>query len=442
MNRTILKSFFIFSFLFTTYSCQKSDDDYIEVISKETNSFETSIATKWIDLQLKLIKTTPNHTPPINARNLGYSGLTLYESFVNGMPHYRSMNYQLNGFNNPPIINKDLEYNWAMVANTAMSIMLKKLYSNTSTANIQEIDLLNTQIKNANSVGVSTTIIYNSEMFGEQLANAIYEYSKTDGGHEAFNNNFPTSYNVPSGFGFWIPTNAVQSIPLLPFWGQVRFFATVNQNKNPIAHITFSTNVSSEFYMQALTVYDTSNNLTSDQTMIANFWADGSNTYTPPGHWMNIATQIIQKENASLSKAVETYAKLGMALNDAFIFCWKAKYQYNLMRPVTYIRQNINPSWSPLLATPPFPEYVSGHSSGSGAFAKVMTSLYGDNYLFTDKTYHGVYPDRTYTSFIDASNEAAISRLYGGIHYPMGNENGKINGMDIGQSIIDLNFYK
>jgi hypothetical protein len=157
---------------------------------------------------------------------------------------------------------------------------------------------------------------------------------------------------------------------------------------------------------------------------------------------MNIATQAIIKDNIKLDKVVETYAKLGMALSDAFVACWRCKYRFNLMRPVTYIKETIDPNWTPFIGTPPFPEYTSGHSSGSGAFAGVMTALYGENYVFTDKTHDGKFTNRTFKSFADASEEAKNSRLYGGIHYPMGNEKGQENGGKIAKNILDLKFKK
>ena len=114
--------------------------------------------------------------------------------------------------------------------------------------------------------------------------------------------------------------------------------------------------------------------------------------------------------------------KVSLAVNDAFVSCWRCKYAYNLMRPQTYIRQSIDPTWSPMIGTPPFPEYTSGHSSGSGAASEALTTIFGDNYAFTDNTHTGKFPDRSFKSFYEYANEATLSRLYGGIHYRQGNE--------------------
>jgi len=131
-----------------------------------------------------------------------------------------------------------------------------------------------------------------------------------------------------------------------------------------------------------------------------------------PGHHFNIANIVLKKEKVKLERVAEVYAKVGMALNNAFVVCWKGKYTHNLMRPITYIRQSNSPTWLPLVATQPFSEYTSGHSLGSGAASAKLTIIFGDNYAFTDKTHTGVFPDRTFKSFYENDNETSISRLY------------------------------
>ena len=133
---------------------------------------------------------------------------------------------------------------------------------------------------------------------------------------------------------------------------------------------------------------------------------------------MSIATQVLRREGASLMLAAETYAKVGIAVCDSFVACWSTKYRYNLLRPVTYLQRLIDPAWLPLLATPPFPEHTSGHSVQSGAAFAVLTDLFGDAYAFEDHTHdsRGLAP-RRFASFTAAAEEAAISRLYGGIHF-------------------------
>jgi hypothetical protein len=183
-------------------------------------------------------------------------------------------------------------------------------------------------------------------------------------------------------------------------------------------------------------VYDTVNGLTPEQEQIARFWSDDpGSSPTPPGHSISITTQVLRLEGASLARAAESYARVAIAVCDAFVCCWYRKYTDNLLRPVTYLQRLVDPEWQPLLITPPFPEYPSGHSVQSGAACQVLTQLFGDGYRFTDHTHdsRGLAP-RSFGSFLEAAREAAISRLYGGIHYRSAIEDGIAQGIRIGDA--------
>src|SRR4030095_15181280 len=203
--------------------------------------------------------------------------------------------------------------------------------------------------------------------------------------------------------------------------------------------VPFSTDPGSLFYGYANQVYTTGINLTTEQTNIALYWADGPGTITPPGHSISMLKNVLINEDANLEEASIAYAKLGIAISDAFLACWKAKYIYNLCRPVTYIREFIDSTWSPLIGTPPFPEYPSGHSIQSGAMATVLTDIYGPSYSFTDITNGANFGGpRTFDSFEDAAQEAAVSRLYGGIHFETGNQSGLAMGVIVGNNVNAL----
>jgi membrane-associated phospholipid phosphatase len=201
------------------------------------------------------------------------------------------------------------------------------------------------------------------------------------------------------------------------------------------------------FYANALEVYQTNLNLTDEQTTIAQYWADNAGaTGTPPGHWIAIVGQLARNNNLSLMATAEAYARVGLAVADAFISCWQTKYMYTLLRPVTYIQDLIDPDWTPLLVTPSFPSYTSGHSTQSGAAATVLTDRF-DAMAFTDTLFtdHELTPPqapRSFTSFDEAAEEAALSRLYAGIHYPFDNDNGLAQGRCVGQVILDRIAFK
>lgn len=410
--------------------------------SKATSEFNADIATRWTDLQLLLIKSTPGYAPPVAARTLAYTSLALYETVVYGMPKNQSLVGQLNGLTSLPKPDLSKEYNWGIAANAAISTLVIEMYATTNDANKRAIDSLRRNIESVIRIAIDNQELTDrSNAFGVAIGQAIWEYSKTDGGHEGWKNNFPTDYKTPVGIGLWIPTST-QKIPLLPYWGKNRTFSSLNMTMNPVAPYTFSFKENSDMFKLAKEVYDVSKNLTTEQKAIADFWADGGSTITPPGHHFNIANIILKKEKVKLDKVAEVYAKVGLAVNDAFVSCWRCKYTFNLMRPLTYIQQAIDPTWKAYVGTPPFPEYTSGHSSGSGAAAEMLTTIFGDNYAFTDNTHTGKYPDRNFKSFYAYADEATISRLYGGIHYRQGNENGQKNGKEIAKNILKLKFAK
>jgi membrane-associated phospholipid phosphatase len=154
---------------------------------------------------------------------------------------------------------------------------------------------------------------------------------------------------------------------------------------------------------------------------------------------MFIAMDILKARNASIEDSVDLMARLGIAVSDAFVACWKSKFEYDLLRPVTYIKKNIEKTWEPILITPPFPEYPSGHSSQSGAAATVLTQFFGENFAYEDKTHvREKLPVRAYKNFWEAANEAGISRLYGGIHFRAAVERGLDQGRCVGAAVNAL----
>jgi hypothetical protein len=250
------------------------------------------------------------------------------------------------------------------------------------------------------------------------------------------NMGFPMAYALPKGPGLWVPTSAIQmqQLPLLPGWGRNRSFAMPNgQSCRLPPPPAYSEDPASQFYIEAKEVCDARDALTDEQKIIARFWSDDPMlSPTPPGHWMSIALEILEARKAPAAECAEVLARLGIAMADAFIGCWDTKYAYNLLRPVTYIRRVIEKGWEPLLITPPFPEYPSGHSTQSGAAAVVLELLYGKTYAFTDSTHvRDGFKPRSFRSFWEAAEEAGISRFYGGIHF----RTGVVKGLDQGRAI-------
>jgi hypothetical protein len=423
-----MKSILLFLFILCGFGIANGQTAYDE---------NANVPHKYYELSLKFIKETPGFTPPVASRALGYTGLCLYESVVNGMPNYQSLVGDLPGFNAMPQV-ENATYSWSVVANNALAFLLDSLYDNKTLDNKVLLYATRTDLNIALQAQLPADVYERSVQFGEAVGLAIFEYSKTESGYRGQYKNFPASYVPPSGNEFWVPLP--NQVALQPYWSQNRAFMPENVTNGtlPPPPPSFSTDPTSAFYAYANQVYLTSQNLTQAQKDIASFWADGGGTFTPPGHSISMLRQILRQENWDLGHSALAYAKMGLSLSDAFLACWKSKYIYNLCRPVTYIRTNINPALSSFIGTPPFPEYPSGHSSQSGAWSVIMTDLFGDGYAFTDSTYAATLGVRSFTDFEACAEETAVSRLYGGIHYDFGNKNGSYLGRTIGENFINL----
>ena len=405
--------------------------------------FDSYVAQSWYGLLLKLVIETPGHTPPIAARSLGYTGIALYESLVGEMKDNHSLVGKLNGLTMMPQHQFGNSYVAPISANAALARIIKDLFANASTANQGKIDALELANYNLYSEHVSDLILNRSRDYGRAVADAVFKWSLTDGGNQAYLNNFPASYVPPVGIDKWIPTPPLFLGAMLPSWGGHRLMIASNGPGpvDPPAPPAFSTSPGSPFYAAASEVYNTGLHLTSEQNAIALYWNDGGGSFTPPGHNIAIALQIIRNRNLNLNQAAMVLAKVGIAENDAGIVCWRAKFGHNLLRPSTFIDSYIAPSWKPLIGTPPFPTYTSGHATFSGASAGILTAEFGNHFSFTDssKINYGFAP-RFFVNFNEAAQEAAMSRLYGGIHYRFDNENGFICGQLVASNVERINW--
>jgi hypothetical protein len=405
--------------------------------------FDAKVPTAWFDLALRLVRATPGFTPPVASRAFAYAGITLYAAMVPGMPGYRSLEGQLPGLAGLPRDAGRAGLHWPAAANAALGAILRDLFPTAPAEDLAAVDALDASFGDRFRRRVARSVLSDSEQWGAAVAELVFDWSKDDGGHEGYLRNFPVEYITPVGPGLWQPTPPAFLPALQPFWGANRTFAIADGSACPAGDPTpYSQDPSSAFWAEAFEVYDTVSNLTDEQRAIALFWADDPGvTATPPGHSVSIATQALRAMDAGLDTAAETYAKVGMAVADAFIACWYAKYGYNLLRPVTYVQAFIDAAWLPPLVTPPFPEYTSGHSVQSAAAAQVLTDLFGRRYAFVDRTHEDRgLPARSFDSFYQAAGEAAISRLYGGIHYRPAIARGLEQGRCVGQAVSSLEF--
>ncbi len=292
-------------------------------------------------------------------------------------------------------------------------------------------------------------VIRNSVKAGQIAANAIVAFSRTDHYNRL---SALKRYTPLKEEGKWYPTPPGYFEAVEPNWKTIRTLVIDSSNQfKPKPLIPFSKDTTSLFFKGVKSVYDASKHLTTEQINIALFWdcnpfaittsghmAIGFKKISPGGHWMHIAGLVVKQANLTFDQSVEVMSLVSVSLMDSFISCWEEKYDSNRIRPETYINKYMDVSWKPVLQTPPFPEYTSGHAVISNASAEVLTYLLGDNFAYTDNTEIPFGSgQRDFKSFRQAAAEASVSRFYGGIHYMESVDNGNVQGKRVASNIIE-----
>ena len=416
---------------------------------------EQDVATKWADLSLHITQYTPANSPTFASRCLGYIGLTMYESIVHGFSEYNSLVGQLNQLEELPLPDPSQSYKWELALNAGQAEILRLLYIQTADSNKVKIDSLEGLLhRSLISEDLDEGTINRSVEYGTSVAQAIFEWSKTDGGHRGYLKNFDKEWKHPKFPGSWKPPLFAQSFshhPLHPYWGSNRTFVNKNAELPNPEMIPYDTAVTSPYYQQFLAVYEKDKILTQAEKEAAIWWSDDpDDTFTPPGHSYYIATIAIKAKKPSLIQCAETYARVGMAVADAFIKCWKWKYDFFSERPNTFIPEFIDEEWESFWPDPPFPSFPSGHAIQASTASTVMIDLFGNNFSFIDSAHVGRERDelrdtdffaRSYESFWEVAQETADSRFFGGIHTHQDNQVGLEEGKKIAQNINELNWH-
>ena len=397
-------------------------------------TFDSEVPIAWFRLSFDLTRDE-GLFPPSAARAYAYAGVTLWEAVAPGVVEGQSLAGQLNGLADVPAPRHELH--WPTVANAALADIMRRFYTSPSSG--QAIRELEQGFSRRFQGEIPGALFGRSIAHGQRVAAAVWQWSRSDGYDQVHD----CAYTAPTGAGLWSPTPPGFEAPIEPCWGELRPFALLSLGMcEPEAHPAYSEDPASEFYRQALEVYETVNNLTPEQRTIALFWADlAGESPTPAGHSLSITAQALEQVEASLDLAAEAIARVGIGESDAFIGCWATKYHYNLLRPVSFINDLIDPTWESVLETPPFPAYTSGHSNDVGAASTILTVLFGDGFPITDHTNdeRGFAP-RSFGSFFEAADESAISRLYRGIHYRFDIEQGVEQGRCVGRAVNALEF--
>jgi len=432
-----------FLLLLVLAACRKEyypDEDFT---SRPAYTYSGQQVRDYFSLLCDISKSTPGFFPPQVARAYGYVGIANYEAIVNGIPGAQSLAGQISGLTLSaiPTADRQLQYDWSIASNAAIAAMIRKMFDRNITAvNSRAVDSTEQANLSAMSASVNPDVVTRSVQYGKAVAAAIYQYSLNDGGDLSYLEPFQLPFTMPPDPWCWVPTSAVTT-PVSPKWGNNRAFIQASvDGLDKYKPKTFSTSPSSPFYAEALEVYEQVKNNTPEQKEIAKYWSDDPfATCTPTGHTFNILTQLLEENKATLEKTSVAYAKLCIAENDAFIACWKGKFTSMLIRPVSYIKQHIDPSFATVIGTPAFPSYTSGHSAEIGAGAQIFIDMFTNGsgeYNFTDYSQlrYG-FSARSYSSFNQMAQECADSRFYGGIHYQMDNKEGLEMGKAVGNNV-------
>jgi hypothetical protein len=420
------------------FSFQGQSNDGWKVKTENANYIHRAVK------QLTDVMVYDIYSPPVASRTYAYLGIAGYEALAAGDPFYQSLAGQLNGLKTLPQPQPGKEYSFTIAAVQAIIAVGKAMVISEEKVNMF-YEVLTKELK---ASGIPAETFDNSIAFGKEIAKHILDWASQDNYKQT--RTF-TKYSVSDVPAYWKPTPPAYMRAVEPHWNKIRTFLMDSaQQFKPAPPTAFSFEKESQFYKEAMAVRDMGMNLTNEQKEIANFWdcnpfkmnVNGHVMYaskkiSPGGHWMNINRLVCQKAGASPIQSAESYACLAITIADAFISFWDEKYRSLVIRPETYINKYIDGAWMPLLQTPPFPEYTSGHSVLSSASAVMLTKLFGDNFSFADSTEveFGI-PVRHFTSFNQAAEEAAISRFYGGIHYMPSINNGLEEGKKIGNFMI------
>lgn len=394
-----------------------------------------------ITLQMTNVMVHDVTNPPLSARFFAYVCLAGYEVVAQNDTAYKSMHGVLNEY--PKIEKPAVEaYSYQLTAALAMLETAKKMQPSGSLLQKYQEQLVDSCRKN----GFSEEVIAGSQEYAAAISKQILKYAKADRYNQI--SNFPR-YEPKQATGSWYPTPPGYFPPVEPYFKTIRAFTLDSSSQfRPAPPAAFSENKSSEFFRLMKMNYD--DKKSPEHRVMAAFWdcnpfalenkghlLVGSKKISPGAHWIGITAIACKQGKSDFSRTMLVTTSVAIGLMDGFMACWDEKYRSNRIRPETAIRKYMDPSWQPFLQTPPFPEYLSGHSVISSSAALILTHYFGDNFAYTDTVEepYGLKP-RKFKSFLAAAQESGMSRFYGGIHFMDAVTNGQKQGFEVGNRVL------
>jgi len=412
------KMFLYFFSVLILFGCSKKD---YEQVFKNPDLFSKTV------YELNGVVMGNNFSPIVASRNYLYASVAAYEVIAAGYPDkYKSLAGQARGLTFVPKADSTKKIDFELG-----SLLAYCKLGSSVTFPEGSMDVYVDSLKQlAKDHGMPQEVLENTIMFSDAVSDAILKWSKKDNYAETRS---AEKYTVTDEEGRWIPTPPAYASAMEPHWNEIRpvVLDSCTQFPAPAPYAFNVKDTSSPYYKEVMLSKTAIENLTAEQKHIADFWDDnpfklnvsghvmfGSKKFSPGGHWMSIVGIAAKKSNADFATTVYAYAKTSIAMYDAFIQCWEVKFKYNTIRPESVINRYFDADWKPRLQTPPFPEYTCGHSTCSAAAAEALTSVFGDNFSYTDSTEaeFGI-ANRSYTSFRNAALENNKARFYGGIHF-------------------------
>lgn len=426
------------SFLLVLAGCEKVNPDF-QAEAKQAELIHQT--TK----QLTDIIVHDIFSPPVASRIYAYATIAAYEAAVPDFPEYKSLEGQLTDFRNVPQPEPGEEYCLPLASLQAFTKVGKALIFSEDKMEAYQQGLY----EKFKALQMPGAVYERSIAYGDQVADHILAWADEDMYKQT--RTYP-KFSITDDETRWQPTPPDYMDGIEPHWNEIRPFVIESPDQfTPPPPTPYDLDTNSQFYQETMEVYQALEAEDKEERLaIAKFW--DCNPYvshhtghvmfatkkiTPGGHWMGITEVACKTADADFMKSIQAYTLTAIALADAFISCWDEKYRSNLVRPETVINRHIDEEWAPALQTPPFPEYTSGHSVISRAAAIALTSIFGDDFSFHDdvEEEYGL-PARDFNSFLEASEEAAVSRLYGGIHYRPAIDNGVAQGEKVGEYVV------